>query len=133
MSSSRHIQRSDYTLFWHKAAEFRQAMEDAYAKQNWNALGLASVHCAISANDALIAFYGGRRASGTDHREAIGLLSEVVRSPETGKKALHLKRIIAKKSLIEYESKLFPAVDAKEVYQHALRFYQWAAKMLNMT
>lgn len=133
MSPARQIHRGDYSAFWQKAQEFRRSMEHALDDQDWNALGLNAVHCAISANDALLAFYGGAKASGSDHREAIGLLTQFVKHKDAPKNATHLKRVIAQKSLIEYEGKLFPSVEAKDVYQHALRFYTWAAQMLNQS
>ena len=131
MTPARQISREDYGVFWQKAKEFRRLMEHALAQTQWNSLGLAAVHCAISANDALLAFYGGRKASGSDHREAIGLLHKFIPDPEAAKKAEHLKRIIVKKNLIEYDGKLFPAHDAKEIYKNTVRFYEWAASMID--
>ena len=132
MSPSRQIVRDDSNTFWEKAKEFRALMEVAQEQNQWNSLGLAAVHCAISANDALLAFFAGRRASGSDHREAILLLIKHVKSPETKVNSEHLKRVIVKKNLIAYEAKLISNRDAQELYQHTTRFYTWAQRVLKL-
>ncbi|MCK5582481.1 MAG: hypothetical protein KAI33_01755, partial [Elusimicrobiales bacterium] len=48
------ISRDRHILYLNKAMEFFEAMVDASQKKNWNATGLAGVHCCISATDALL-------------------------------------------------------------------------------
>ncbi len=68
------VSRDRYTLYWDKAMEFFETMVDASQKRNWNATGLAGVHCCISATDALLVKHAGVRSSSTSHQDVVGLL-----------------------------------------------------------
>ena len=101
------IDKSNYRIYLQKAREFYETMHRAKDRNNWNAVGLNGVHCTISSNDALLVFYAGIRSSSQDHNVAVELLSSSVKLPEVKSKSQILRRILAKKNLIEYEDRDF--------------------------
>lgn len=105
-------------------------MRLAYEQGNWNSAGLCAVHCAISANDALLVYYKGIRSVSDDHKEAVRLLIETVIAPEAKENAQHLMKIIAKKNLVEYEHRLFFQSEAIGIIKHTDRFFNWVKSML---
>ena len=100
-------------LYLDKAMEFFEAMVDASQKKNWNAAGLAGVHCTISATDALLVKHAGVRSSSSAHQDAVGLLQAKVSGPEVSRQAKRLGEILAQKNLIEYVDKSFPEKHAQ--------------------
>ena len=58
------VDRNKYKIYMKKASEFYQSMTRAEESQNWNAVGLNSVHCAISACDAVGGSFPSRSALG---------------------------------------------------------------------
>jgi DNA-binding phage protein len=103
-----------------KAREFAAAMEAALQERHWNAAGLAAVHAAISAGDAILAAFVGIRSAEQDHRQIITLLSDHL--GEGGKKmANHVQRVIARKNLVEYEERLIREADAAQMAEHVRR------------
>lgn len=117
------IERSKYAVYSKKSQDFFEAMQDAYLSQNWNAAGLAAVHCAISANDALLAYFRGVRSISEDHFAALELLHSCREIKDIDDLVTHLRRVIAKKNLIEYEARQFLQSEADEVVKHTERFY----------
>jgi len=45
--------------------------------------------------------------------------------PEVTAVLPHLRRVLAKKHLVEYESRLFSETEAREIVRHAERFLAW--------
>jgi len=100
------VDRNKYKIYMKKASEFYQSMTRAEESQNWNAVGLNSVHCAISACDAVVVFHLGLRSVSAQHRDAIELLGSIP-APEVGKKSGLLNRILAKKMLLSMRTGIF--------------------------
>jgi hypothetical protein len=119
------IERSEYRIYLKKAGEFYEIMLQAKDMGKWNAVGLNAVHCAISASDALLVFYAGVRSTGDDHLSAIDLLSHSVELPDIKSKCETLRRILVKKSIIEYEDRDFSQAEAIEILKLTERFYNW--------
>ena len=71
---SENIERGNYSAYLKKAQDFFDAMQQAYLLNNSNAVGLAAVHCAISANDALLVYFRGIRSASAKHLDSIELL-----------------------------------------------------------
>lgn len=124
------VERSKYINFIKKALEFYQSMKDALDQGTWNSAGLAAVHAGISANDALLIYFYGLRSTSPDHRDAINLTGLMIKRENAREAIGHLRRLINKKNLIEYEGKLFSRVDAEEIAKHAERFVNWAVGLL---
>jgi HEPN domain-containing protein len=124
------LEKSKYANFYEKALDFYRSMQNALDQKLWNSAGLAGVHAAISANDALLVYFHGLRSISKDHQDAINLTYSLVQHEGTKEALGHLRRVIAKKNLIEYEGKLFARSDAEEVAKHAERFINWVKGIL---
>lgn len=127
---SKIIEKGKYKNYLKKAEDFYSAMQTAFKNKNWNSTGLEAVHCAISANDALLTFYGGKISIGPDHQDAVRLLNSLIAFQETSNYSAHLRKIIAMKNLVEYEDRLFHEREASEILIHTERFFNWVKTKL---
>ena len=124
------IQRSEYKTYLKKASEFYDTMLQAEERGRGNAVGLNAVHCAISSADAMLVFYAGIRSISADHRSVIDLFSNSVNLPEVKSKCGTLRKILAKKNIIEYENRDFTRKEALEILKLTERFYTWVVSRL---
>ena len=113
-----------------KAREFLATMESALVGGQWDSAGLAAIHAGISAGDAILAFHGGVRSAGQDHRATVDLLVRIM-GPSALESAKHLRRLIDKKNLVEYESRRSTAREAVEAVKRADRLVAWATEVVN--
>jgi len=120
------IDRAQYMNYQKKAEEFYKAMLQAEKSEYWNAVGLNAVHCAISAADALLVKFAGVRSISSDHMVVIETIKQNLNIKDMDNKLSSLLRVLAKKSLIEYDSIPFAKSDALEISKQAERFYLWA-------
>jgi len=127
---TRAVERSKYVIYLKKAQDFYRTMQLALGEGNWNSVGLAAVHCAISATDAIVAYSGGLRSASPDHGDAIRLLRETVTHPEALQKSKHLATIISVKNRIEYEARNFTKQEAQEIAKHTERYFDWIESIL---
>ena len=104
-------------------------MNAAFASENWNMAVIASVHCGISAADALTVKFLGVRNSGSRHEGVIKLLSKL-NIPDIGKKNQQLSNLLRIKSTVEYEERLMSKSDASDALRDAERFYRWVKEVL---
>ncbi len=127
---TRAVNQAEYIGYWNKAEEFYEVMEHAYKNRMWSAVGLNAVHCVISACDAVLVKSQGIRAAEDDHLRALELLASV---PIVGieKQVTAIRRIIAKKNVIAYESRGFRESEASDIFKQVERFYSWAFEYLN--
>jgi len=124
------IERSKYSIYLKKAQDFFDAMHQASLSNNWNAAGLAAVHCAISSNDALLVYFRGIRSTADNHLDAIELLRNCQEINQAEDMISRLRKIIGKKNLIEYEARPFLQAEAEEIIKHTERFYNRARALL---
>ncbi len=120
---TRREDRSAAGLYWRKAEEFLRAAVSNLSEGRENAAALSAVHAVISAADAALVFSQGLRSSSQRHEDLPELLARAL--PESRAVISHLRRVLAKKHLVEYESRLFSDAEAREVVQHAERFLAW--------
>jgi len=120
------IDRTQYMNYQLKAEEFYMAMLQAEKSEHWNAVGLNAVHCAISMADALLVKFAGVRSISNDHMVVVDLIRQNLNINDIENKLNTLLRILAKKSLIEYDSVPFSKTDASDIAKQAERFYLWA-------
>lgn len=121
--------KNDYKIFLEKAKDFYEVMLNARDTENWTAVGLNAVHCAISCCDALLTFHLGIRPSGEDHMQAVDLLLRLLPDIKEGETNT-FKRIIVKKNLIAYECREFRQTEAMDILKLAERFYRWTTSKL---
>lgn len=124
------VNKSVYANFLRKAEEFYQSMKDNLDKGSWNSAGLEAVHSAICANDALLIYLHGVKSTSKKHEDAITLLISLVDKEGSKEAASHLRRLILKKNLIEYEGNLFKKEDAEDAAKHAERFLSWVKNQI---
>lgn len=123
------VERSDYKIFLKKAADLYDIMLKAHDSENWMAIGLNAVHCAISCSDAMLTFHLGIRSSGEDHMQAADLLTRLPASIQD-KETSTFKKIVAKKNLIAYENREFRRQEALDILKLTERFYRWTTSKL---
>jgi len=122
---TRAIQRSEYKTYLKKASEFYDVMLQAKKVGKWNAVGLNAIHCAISSADAMLVFYAGIRSTSDNHLAVIDLLSNSIKLPDVKSRYGTLRKILVKKSIIEYEDRDFTQKEALEILKLTDRFYSW--------
>ena len=126
---TRTVEKNDYRIYLKKAKDFYDTMLEARDSGKWTAVGLNAVHCAISCCDALLVFHLGIRSIGEDHMQAADLLTRLPQEGASGE-IVTLKRIIAKKNIIAYESREFRQTEALEILKMTKRFYAWVLSNL---
>ncbi len=129
-SPVRRVERLRAASFLRKATEFFEVMQQALVAGRWNAAGLTSVHCAISACDAVLVYYTEQRSASPDHEAAAYLLGSLAKVPEAKPKAETLRRILQEQHVIEYEDRSFTAAEAAELAKLTERFYRWATTVV---
>lgn len=122
--------KADARQYLAKADEFLCAMESLLAAAQWDAAGLASIHAGISAADAVLSYRGGVRSAGQDHRAAADLLVQVL-GPAADDSAKHLRRLVQKKTLVEYEQRRLTQAEATDLAEHARRLLKWARTQMS--
>lgn len=121
--------KADARQYLAKADEFLAAMDSALAAAQWDAAGLAAIHSGISAADAVLSYRGGVRSAGQDHRAAADLLVQVL-GTTADEGAKHLRRLVQKKTLVEYEQRRLIQSEATDLAEHARRLLKWARTQL---
>jgi len=124
--STRDVSKSAAINYFGKSQQFSRAMIESLGKDDWDATGLNAVHCAISANDAVLVLTKGIRPTSSKHDDSIALLESLVVVSGVKSATLQLKRLVAKKNLIEYEERMFRESEARNAVKNASRFLAWA-------
>jgi len=112
-----------------KAEDNHRQMLAALRDDNFNAAGTLAIQCAISAADAVCIYEIGVRSLSQSHLDLCDLVKSVS-LPDSKDKSNTLRRIIAKKNLIQYESRSILQKEAGEIVKGANRFFQWAASVV---
>ena len=122
--ASRREERAAHANYLAKAEEFLRSALDNATSRRWNAAALSAIHAGIAAADAVLVFERGIRSAGERHEDVLDLLAGP--GADRSSALTHLRRILARKNVVEYESRLFSEREAEEVVQHAERFLAWA-------
>jgi HEPN domain-containing protein len=123
--------RSEARLYLAKAQQFSAEAAAAIKESRNDAAMLNAVHAAISATDALCVALAGRRSSDPDHQHAADLLQEIGgRSRGIATHVRQLRMLLAKKNVVEYESRQASAKEARDAAQRAERFVSWASQAI---
>lgn len=117
---------SDYLK---KAADNYEQMLVAFNALNWNAAATLAVQCAISSADAVCVYGKGVRSVSQDHFDVCDLVAGL---PLEGveEKSKQLRKIIARKNLVQYECRSVHKSDADEIVKATVRFYQWGSGVI---
>lgn len=87
-------------LYMGKADEHLEAAKDNLASARWTAATTLAVHAGINAADAITGARLGKRASGSQHDQALSLLKDV---PEANQARRLLRPLLAVKPRAEYD------------------------------
>ena len=126
---TRQEEKSAARDYLNKAKDNHAQMLLALENDNFNAASTLAIQCAISSADAISVFEKGIRSVSLDHFDVCDLVRSIS-LPESKDKSNILKRIIAKKNLIQYERRSIRQSEAKEIVKSANRFYQWVVSSL---
>lgn len=130
-TDARRVPAERARVYWDKAQDFYKLMRDATQGGNWNGLGLAAVHCAISATDALLVAKVGLRSSSKEHQDAADLLATRVSLPRAAEQSKRLRHILHQKTLVEYVDKPFRREEALELQKQVERYFGWVQSLMS--
>jgi HEPN domain-containing protein len=125
------VARSEARLYLEKAKQFATEGRSAFEAGRQDAALLAAVHAAISAGDAITAALAGQRSAESDHQRAVDFLEAVVGSEEeAGQHIRQIRMLLAKKNVVEYESRRTTQTEAVEGVARAERVVAWAERLV---
>lgn len=121
--------RSEARIYLAKAKQFSAEATAAMKGSRNDAAMLNAVHAAISATDAVCVALAGRRSADPDHRRAADLLQEIGgKSRDITNSVKQVRMLLAKKNVVEYESRQTSSREASEAVKRASRFVHWASQ-----
>jgi HEPN domain-containing protein len=126
------VLKDSYKVFLKKSGEFLDAAKYSLSKSNVNAAAGCAAHAAISALDALAAFYIQRKHAGERHEDAAHLLKEkgIAELEGREKAAVQFRDVVGIKGLAEYEQREIFKGEAEKSVKAAERFLGWVKKNL---
>lgn len=124
------VSRTSHAIFLEKAEQFLKAANVCFNSEDYNASAANAVHACISAADALCANHLGERAAGDKHSDAVNLVKTIKNNDEFTNNAVRFGRVLAIKSLAEYEERLVYKNDSEAVLKNAERFVEFVKKNL---
>ncbi len=106
-------------VYLHKAERFLKSARRVLEEDEESA-ALLAIHAAMSACDCLTVRHLGLRSTSSRH---LGVLSLVDRLPTRHRAELkkHLRDLVSKKNVVEYEDRLLPRGDAAQMVKIAGR------------
>jgi len=121
--------RSKALDYLKKASDNYEQMLVAFNASNWNAAATLAVQCAISSADAICVREKGMRSISQDHLDVCDLVAGL---PLEGveEKARQLRKVIARKNLVQYECRSVNKSDVDEMVKVTTRIYQWARETI---
>jgi hypothetical protein len=126
------VPRAEARLYLGKAEQFVEEGLSALERSRHDAAMLNAIHAAISGSDAVTAALAERRSADPDHQRAVDLLEEVAGgSEEIRARVRQVRMLLAKKNVVEYESRRATAKEATESVQRAERFVAWARQVVD--
>ena len=112
-----------------KASDNYNQMLAAFHASNWNAAATLAVQCAISSADAICVHEKGVRSISQDHLDVCELVA-TLSLDAAAEKAKQLRKIIARKNMVQYECRNVQKFDADEMTKVTVRFYQWVKETM---
>lgn len=125
----RNENKSSAADYLKKASDNYDQMLAAFHASNWNAAATLAVQCAISSADAVCVHEKGIRSVSRDHLDVCDLVAKLSLEG-AGEKARQLRKIIARKNMVQYECRSMRKRDADEMVKVTARIYQWVREKL---
>jgi hypothetical protein len=125
------VPRNQAPQFLAKAVEFASAARGSLERGDRDAAMLNAIHAGICAADAVCVALAAQRSTDPDHARAADLLEEVAASSSDVKeRARQLRRLLAKKNAVEYESRRATSREASDATDRAERLIGWAKEVV---
>jgi HEPN domain-containing protein len=122
------VSRAESALYLAKAEQFVEEAHTALDASRDDAAMLNAIHGAISALDAVTVALAGLRSADPDHQRAVDLLEEVASGSEEIKtRVRQTRQLLARKNMVEYESRRATAKEARDAFERASRIVDWAS------
>lgn len=133
--TARHItiKKEEHTAamdYLKKATDNYEQMLAAIQANNANAAATLAIQCIISSSDAICVAEKGVRSISHDHFDVCDLVASLP-IEEASEKAKLVRKIIAKKNLVQYERRNMYKDEALEIVKITARFYQWVLEHLS--
>ena len=117
------VDSSSYSNFLKKALECHRAAMQSFARGDWNAAAICSVHSSISACDALCVHALGVRHAGERHSDSVLLLQSIKPKDDRFQaNTVRLRRVLDIKNMAEYEERLVFRKEAEKAVKDCERF-----------
>lgn len=120
---AKRISLRDARLYMGKAEEHLDAAQDSLGLRRWTAAATLAVHAGINACDAITGARLGKRASGTQHEQALILLKDVPEAKDTRRL---LRPLLGIKPRAEYDPVPLREGDAKLAVKLAIQLVEVA-------
>jgi len=121
------VRRAEAHLYLDKADQFVKAAQSELERKRYDSALLNAVHSGISSTDSVTTALLGRRSTDPDHDRAVDLLEEAAGSAsEIKAKSRQVRSLLARKNVVEYESRPATAQDARDGVERATRILEWA-------
>jgi len=122
------VPRVESGVYLAKSEQFVMEARTAHEGSRHDAAMLNAIHGAISAVDAVTVALAGLRSADPDHHRAVDLLEEIASGSEEIKaRVRQMRQLLAKKNMVEYETRRASAKEARDAVERASRIVEWAA------
>lgn len=101
------------------------------AADRYSACGLASVHAAISAADAVTAHVGSVVSAAQNHLEVVQLIDDVLAGRLPAANRRQLIGLLRTKSEVEYSQRAVSPGQARLMVDQATRFVAWSRRVVS--
>ncbi len=116
--------KSSAVDYLRKASDNYDQMLAAFHASNWNAAATLAVQCAISSADAICVYEKGLRSISHDHLDVCDLVAKLPLE-SAREKGKQLRKVVARKNMVQYECRSMRESDADEMVKITVRVYQW--------
>lgn len=123
------VTKSTSSSYIKQAEEFLELAKKGFERNLYNASGFNAIQAIINANDAVCVHLLSRRAS-TDHREAIKIHMDLVRTINDASQKRRLSNALEKRAEIGYLGKTTSKKVAEQLLKDAIVFIEWSKKLL---
>ncbi len=90
-----------------------------------NAIGLLSIHAAISYTDALTIAFGEKKSTG-EHGRAADILRAVLGSKADDKQVKILRQVLLQKDTVSYQGDYYSLEEGRSLLERAEAYCEWA-------
>jgi uncharacterized protein (UPF0332 family) len=122
---TRREDRSQASNYLRKADELARSARENLVNRRWNAACFDAIHAGINCADAVLVFRHGLVSTSPHHPDVVELLGRHL-GRESEAPCGMLSRLIARKHVVEYESRLATEREASDAVDRADELIRWA-------